>query len=180
LLNLSSLANDAGISVTTAKRWLSLLETSFLLFLLRPHHRNFNKRLVKSPKLYFVDTGLLCYLLRITSPRQLTTHAARGAVFESWVVSEMLKSYHNRGATPDLYFWRDSTGHEVDLLLEYNDELVPIEVKSGQTYTSDYLKGLIYWKSLPDQARGRAVLVHGGDSSYMRQRIAVLSWRHWE
>ncbi len=96
LLNLSSLAADGGISVTTAKRWLSLLETSFILSLLRPHHRSFNKRLVKSPKLYFLDSGLLCYLLRIQSPEQLTTHAARGAVFESWVVSELLKNYHNR------------------------------------------------------------------------------------
>ncbi len=180
LLNLSSLAADGGISVTTAKRWLSLLETSFLLFLLRPHHRSFNKRLVKSPKLYFLDTGLLCYLLRIQSSEQLATHAARGAVFETWVVSELLKNCYNRGATPDLYFWRDSTGHEIDLLLDQGAELVPIEIKSGQTFASDYLQGLTYWKSLPDQADARAALVYGGDLSYLRQGVAVLSWQHWE
>jgi len=180
LLNLSALAADGGISVTTAKRWLSLLVTSFIVFLLRPHHRSFNKRLVKSPKLYFLDTGLLCYLLRIHGPEQLTTHAARGAVFESWVVSELLKNYYNRGATPDLYFWRDSSGHEIDLLLDHGEELVPIEVKSGQTFASDYLKSLAYWRSLPDQERCRAALVYGGDSSYMRQRTVVLSWQQWE
>jgi len=180
LLNMASMAADCGISVTTVKRWLSILETSFIIFLLRPHHRNFNKRLVKSPKLYFLDTGLLCYLLRIQSPEQLTTHCARGAVFESWVVTELLKNYYNRGATPDLYFWRDSTGHEIDILIDHGQELVPIEVKSGQTFASDFLKSLAYWKSLPGQEHCRAALVYGGDSSYMRHRIAVLSWQHWE
>lgn len=180
LLNLSSLAADGGVSVTTAKRWISILQTSFLLFLLRPHHQSFNKRLVKSPKLYFLDSGLLCYLLRIHSPEQLTTHAARGAVFESWVVSELLKNYHNRGAAPDLYFWRDSSGHEIDLLLDQGQELVPIEIKSGQTFAGDYLKGLTYWRSLPDQEHARAALIYGGDESYMRQEIAVISWQHWE
>ena len=135
---------------------------------------------MKSPKLYFLDTGLICYLLRIQSPEQLTTHSARGAVFKSWVVTELLKNYYNRGVTPDLYFWRDSTGHEIDILMDHGQELVPIEVKSGQTFTSDYLKGLTYWKSLPDQEHCRAALVYGGDPSYIRQGIAVLSWRHWE
>lgn len=180
LLNMSSIAADGGISVSTAKRWLSILETSFIIFLLRPHHRNFKKRLVKSPKLYFLDSGLLCYLLRIRSPEQLTTHSARGAVFESWVVSELLKSYRNRGTTPDLYFWRDSTGHEVDILLDQGEDLVPIEVKSGQTFTDDYLKSLTYWRTLPGQTHCRAALVYGGDASYVRQTVSVLSWRHWE
>jgi len=177
---MSSIATDGGIAVSTAKRWLSILEASFVVFLLQPHHRNFKKRLVKTPKLYFFDTGLLCYLLRIRSPEQLTMHSARGAVFESWVISELLKGYHNRGETPDLYFWRDSTGHEIDILLDQGQELVPIEVKSGQTFNSDYLKGLNYWRSLPDQVQCRAALVYGGDVSYRREGIPVLSWRHWE
>jgi len=128
--------------------------------------------------LHFLDTGLLCYLLRIASPAQLTIHAARGAVFESWVVSELLKNYYNRGATPDLYFWRDSTGHEIDLLLDQGGELVSIEIKSGQTFASDYLQGLTYWRSLPDHADAPAALVYGGDTSYLRQGIAVLSRQH--
>jgi len=118
LLNLSSLANDCGISHTTARRWLSVLETSFLVTLLRPHHRNFSKRLVKSPKLFFLDTGLLCYLLRIRSPEDLAIHALRGSVFESYVVSEFLKNHLHHGQEADLYFWRDSAGHEIDLIIE--------------------------------------------------------------
>jgi predicted AAA+ superfamily ATPase len=101
-------------------------------------------------------------------------------VFEAWVFSELLKNYYNRGATTDLYFWRDSTGHEVDLLLDQGEELVPIEAKSGQTFAADYLQGLTYWRSLAGQKHKRAALVYGGDSSYMREGIAVLSWRHWE
>ena len=93
---------------------------------------------------------------------------------------QLLKNYYNRGATPDLYFWRDSTGHEIDILMDHGQELVPIEVKSGQTFASDFLKSLAYWKSLPGQEHCRAALVYGGDSSYIRHRIAVLSWQHWE
>ncbi len=104
LLNASSLASDAGVSHTTVRRWLSILGASFVVYLLRPHQRNFNKRLVKSPKLYFVDTGLLCYLLRIQNAADLITHAGRGAVFETWVVSEALKNFYNRGAEADSYF----------------------------------------------------------------------------
>jgi uncharacterized protein len=101
-------------------------------------------------------------------------------VFETWVISELLKNYHNRGATPDLYFWRDSAGHEIDLVLDRGGELVPIEIKSGQTFAADFLQGLTYWRSLPDQQHGPAALVYGGDASYLRQEIAVLSWQHWE
>ena len=99
---------------------------------------------------------------------------------EQYTVVLLLKNYYNRGATPDLYFWRDSTGHEIDLLLDHGGELVPIEIKSGQTFAGDYLQGLTYWRSLPDQANARAALVYGGDVSYMRQGITVLSWQHWE
>lgn len=179
LLNLSSLGADCGISHATARRWLSILEASFLVFLLRPHHRNFNKRLVKSPKLYFVDTGLLCYLLRIRSPEDLRNHVARGAVFESFVISEVLKSYHNQGMEPDLHFWRDSTGHEVDLIVDLGAELTPVEIKSGETVASDFFKGLRYWLDLSGRTEGPAALVYGGDSSFRRQGAAVYSWRHW-
>ncbi|MHC4478614.1 MAG: ATP-binding protein [Planctomycetota bacterium] len=179
LLNMSSLAADCGISVPTAKRWLSILEASFVIVLLRPHFKNFNKRLVKSPKLYFLDTGLLCYLLRVRSSAELRIHAARGAVFESWALSELLKNYHNRGLEPDVYFWRDSAGHEVDFLVEQGQELIAIEIKSGETMASDSMKGLDFWRSLPGQGKCRAALVYGGDSSYMRRNIAVTSWQDW-
>lgn len=179
LLNASSLAADAGVSHTTVRRWLSILEASFIIYLLQPHHRNFNKRMVKSPKLYFLDTGLLCYLLRIQSAADLTTHAARGAIFETWVVSEVLKNYYNRGAEPDIYFWRDSAGHEIDLLIDRGAKQIPIEVKSGQTIASDFFAGVEYWRDLARQPDDPACLIYGGDTSYTRRRVSVVSWADW-
>ena len=179
LLNLSSLAADSGISHSTAHRWLSILEASFLIYLLRPHFKSFNKRLIKSQKLYFLDTGLLCYLLRIRNSDDLRLHAARGAVFETWVLSELLKNYFNWGLEPDIYFWRDSAGHEVDLLIDLGSELVPVEIKSGETIGSDFFKGLDYWRSLPGQEQSAAVMVYGGKRSFTRKNIAITSWAHW-
>ena len=179
LLNLSSLGADCGVSHATAARWLSVLEASFIVYLLRPHYANFNKRLIKSPKLHFLDTGLLCYLLRIRSAEELVNHSSRGAVFETFVVGELLKAYSNRGIEPRVYFWRDSTGHEVDLIIDRGRDLVPIEVKSGETIAGDFFKGLEYWRSLPGQEEAPAALVYGGDTSAKRRGVAVYSWRHW-
>lgn len=179
LLNVSGLANDAGISHATARRWLSILEASYLVILLRPHHRNFNKRLIKSPKLYFLDTGLLCYLLRIRDADDLRLHASRGAVFETWVITEALKNCRNRGVEPDLYFWRDSTGREIDLIIDRGRTLVPVEIKSGQTVSSDFFRELEFWRGLPGQADCPAALVYGGNTSHRRRGVTVLSWQHW-
>jgi len=176
LLNLTSLANDCGISHTTARRWLSILDASFLVTLLRPHYRNFGKRLIKSPKLHFLDTGLLCYLLRIRSPDDLRFHASRGAVFESYVLSELYKNFVNQGVEADLYFWRDATGHEIDILMEINNELVPIEVKSGQTITGDYFKCIELWRKLADDAEHPAALVYTGDKTFRRKKVTVYRW----
>lgn len=176
LLNTSSLANDCGISQPTARRWISVLEASFLVLLLRPHHRNFNKRLVKSPKLYFLDTGLLAYLLRIRSPDELRTHSSRGAIFESFVVSELMKNALNRGKEPDLHFWRDSAGHEVDLLLGRGKDLVPIEIKSGATLVNDFFAGLRYWLNLAGTPDAPAALIYGGDRSVRRSGVVAYSW----
>jgi len=179
LLNTSALAADGGVSHTTVRRWLSILEASYIVYLLRPHHRNFNKRLIKSPKLYFLDTGLLCYLLQIQKPADLVTHAARGPIFETWVVSETLKNFYNRGVEPTLYFWRDSAGHEIDLLIDQGVNQIPIEIKSGQTIASDFFADIQYWRDLADQPEGAAALVYGGDSSYKRQGVFVVSWSDW-
>jgi len=176
LLNLVSLANDCGISHTTARRWLSVLEASFLVTLLRPHHRNFNKRLVKSPKLFFLDTGLLIYVLRIRSMDELRTHSARGAIFESFVVSELMKNALHGGREPDLYFWRDSAGHEIDILVEQDSDLIPIEVKSGETIADDFYKGLRYWLGLAQTPKGPSALVYGGNRSLRRSSIISYSW----
>ena len=179
LLNTSSLAGDAGVSHTTVRRWLSILEASFVVHLLRPHHRNFKKRLVKSPKLYFLDSGLLCYLLRVQDADALVSHAARGAIFETWVVSEALKNFYHRGVKPDLYFWRDSAGREIDLLFDRGETQIPVEVKSGQTIASDFFGNIKYWRTLAGQSDGGAGLVYGGDASYKRQGVSVVAWSDW-
>jgi predicted AAA+ superfamily ATPase len=176
LVNLTSLANDCGISHPTARSWLSVLETSFLVKLLRPHHRNFNKRMIKSPKLYFLDTGLLCYLLRIRTPDDLRTHAQRGAIFESLVLSELTKNFLNRGLDPDLSFWRDSSGQEIDFLIDRGQELVPIEAKSATTLAGDALTGLSRWQAMSGQTGGPAALVYGGDECSHRSAAMVYSW----
>lgn len=176
LLNLSSLAADCGISQPTARRWISVLEASFLVLLLRPHHRNFRKRLVKSPKLYFLDTGLLAYLLRIRSPDELRTHSSRGAIFESLVVAELTKNAIHRGEEPSLAFWRDSVGHEVDIVLDRGTQLVPIEIKSGETLAEDSFAGLRYWLDLAEMPNAPAALIYGGRESFRRSGTAVVSW----
>jgi predicted AAA+ superfamily ATPase len=176
LLNLSGLAADGGIAHTTAKRWISLLEASFILVLLRPYYKNFGKRLTKSPKLYFLDTGLLCSLLRIQSPEDLYLHAARGSIFESFVLSEFYKNFLHRGEQPGLYFWRDSAGHEVDVLLELGSHLIPVEIKSGETIAADSLKGLNFWRELSGNRRGPAVLVYGGDRLFKREGVSIYPW----
>jgi len=176
LLNLSSLASDCGISHNTAKSWISVLEASYLIFLLSPHHQNFNKRLTKSPKLYFYDTGLVCLLLNLQSSEQLFMHPIRGALFETWVLSELFKRQFNQGVRPNLYFWRDSQGHEIDVLIDKGDKLIPIEIKAGQTINSDYFKGIHYWQDLSKQKEG-AQLIYAGEENQIRSSIEILSWK---
>lgn len=174
ILNMDSLASDAGISPVTAKRWISLLSASYIAFLLKPHSKNFNKRLIKTPKLYFYDTGLLCYLLNIRSASDLTLHSQRGAIFETYIISELMKSSYNAGIEPPFYFWRDSQGHEVDLLIENGEKLLPIEIKSGQTVASSMFSDLNYWQKLSQCEDG--MLVYGGSESYTRNGMKVRSW----
>ena len=177
LLNLSGLASDCGVTHTTARRWLSVLEASFVVILLRPHHRSFGKRLVKAPKLHFLDTGLLCYLLGVRAPEDLPHHASRGAIFESFVVSEVAKSFENRGERAPLFFWRDSTGKEIDLLVDLGERLIPIEVKSSQTVASDFLDGLRLWRKMRKDSEAPAALLYGGEEFFRREGVAVYPWR---
>ena len=177
LLNLSSLAADCGISQPTARQWLTVLQASHLVSLLPPYHRNFGKRLVKSPKLHFLDTGLLCHLLRISSPDDLHTHAMRGLVFETWVVSETLKHRFNLGLQADLYFWRDNHGLEVDLMFEHASRLYAVECKSGTTYSGDWLTPARRWRQAAGALAADPILVYGGEQSHARDDHQVLSWR---
>jgi len=176
LLNLSGLASDCGISHTTAKRWLSVLEASFIITLLRPHYQNFGKRLIKSPKLYFLDTGLLCYLLQVHSPEELFHRAERGAIFESFIVSEIYKNFTHRGEQPSLYFWRDAAGHEVDIIIDMGTELIPVETKSAQTIASDFFNNLVYWRNLSGEETIPAALIYGGEESFKRLEVIVYPW----
>ena len=178
LLNLNSLSADCGISQPTARQWLTVLQASGLVALLPPYHRNFGKRLVKTPKLYFLDSGLLCYLLRIASADDLAHHAQRGAVFETWVVSETLKHRFNRGLSADLYFWRDNHGLEVDLVFEHGPHLQAVECKSGSTYSADWLAPARRWRGAVGTEAADPVLVYGGRASRATADHQVLSWQH--
>lgn len=177
LLNLSSLATECGITHNTAKAWISVLEASYVVFLLRPHHANLNKRLVKSPKLYFYDVGLACWLLGIQTPGQIETHPLRGNIFETFIVSELMKSFFNRGERPPLYFWRDSHGNEVDVIVEQGHRLMPIEIKSGRTLTRESFTGLEKWGALAGDSVIQPTLVYGGEESYLHKGIQVRGWR---
>jgi len=176
LLNLSALAADCGISHTTARSWLTVLEASYVVYLLQPYHQNFGKRLVKMPKLYFLDTGLLCHLLRIDSPQTLATHALRGAIFESWVVSETLKHRFNQALPADIYFWRDNHGVEVDLVFEHAGKLHAVEIKSGATFATDWVKACQRWQRYAGTIAADPVLVYGGQDSYSVQGVQVRAW----
>ena len=176
LLNLSSLATDCGISQSTATAWLSILEASYIVFRLAPHFANFGKRLVKTPKLYFHDTGVASFLLGIQTPEQLTTHPARAALFETMVVAEYQRARWNRGEVANLYFWRDSSGIEVDLLLDDAGLLRPVEIKSGQTIAGDMFNGLKKWQTL-SASPAEPSLLFGGDGTYLRSGVRVIGWR---
>lgn len=177
ILNLSALGDDCGITHNTAGAWLSVLQAGFIVFLLRPHYKNFNKRLIKRPKLYFHDPGLLCYLLGIDTPQSLAIHAFRGHIFETWVVGELLKGRFNRGLKENIYFWRDNVGHEVDCLIDRGMTLIPVEIKSGETVTRDFFKGLNYWYKISESPSGEGYLIYGGDMDQKRKEGHVLGWR---
>ena len=154
ILNLSSLAQDCGISHTTVRQWLNILEASYLIFFLQPFHQSFNKRLIKMPKLYFYDTGLACMLLGLEKERQLETHYLKGALFENLIVLEIFKRRLNQGLPANLYFWRDRTGHEVDLLAEWGSDIHAIEIRASSTFQSDFIKNVQYFCELSQIAKG--------------------------
>lgn len=176
LLNVSSLGSDAGVSHVTAKKWLSILSAGYITHLLRPHHENFGKRLVRTPKLYFTDTGLLCRLLGIRNPHDLRLHPLRGAIVENLVVSEIRKGFMHRGERPPIWFWRDSRGREVDVVIDLGVRKIPVEIKAGERVPSDAFRGLEHYGKLRGQSGG--VVVHGGDAApYPRRNCIIRSWR---
>ena len=175
-LNLSELAADAGITQPTAKQWLTALRIGFIVTLLPPHHVAYRKRLRKRPKLHFLDTGLACHLLGVREPETLAAHPLRGALFESYVVGELVKAFWNLRRDAPLFHWRDARGHEVDVLIELGESVVPLEVKSGMTVPPDAVSALRRWTSLPGNPNEGGVLVHGGAERFRLHGCAVLPW----
>lgn len=163
VLNLHSLGNDCGISANTAKAWLSVLETGFIVHLLQPYHHNFNKRMMKSPKIYFYDTGLVCYLLGLDKADQVASHFLRGGLFENLVIADALKYYYNKGKQSPLYYWKDKTHKEIDLIIDQgNRNAIPIEIKSGETRTNDYFKNFDYWNKISDVKKPVNTTIYAG------------------
>jgi len=174
LLNLNSLGNETGISHTTAREWISILEASYILFLLPPWHANISKRLVKTPKIYFWDVGLASYLLGLQEVRHISRDPLRGNLFENMVVADICKQYYHQGHRPGLCFFRDSTGNEVDLVVQRGDDLALVEIKSGQTVSRQFFKGLDRFKHIvPNRIRG-GILIYGGATPQARSDWPVM------
>jgi uncharacterized protein len=175
VLNLSSLANDTGITVNTAKSWLSLLEASFIIFQLQPYYKNYSKRLIKSPKLYFYDTGLACSLLHIKDAEMVKTHYLYGSLFENIVIAEIVKKQHHLGKQPSVYYWRESNGTEIDCIIEQgNNEIMAIEIKGGATFNKDYLKNLNKFPSKDTKVNKK--LIYTADNTFTISDIQMFGW----
>ena len=176
LLNMTALANDCGIDQKTVASWLSILQSSYIIYLLKPYYNNFNKRITKTNKLYFYDTGVACSLLGIKSAEQIPIHAAKGALFENMIVSELLKDRFNKGENDNLYYWRDKTGNEVDILTGNEEQLTAIELKAGETISTDFFKGLNYFSALQTDTIEK-LLIYGGNQEQQRSNgIYVKPW----
>jgi len=179
LLNISDLAENCGITPPTATKWLSVLEASYIVFLTQPHFKNFNKRIIKTPKLFFYDTGVACNLLGINSTKVLSASPFRGPLFENLIMSDFNKQFLNNGHKPTLYFWRDHNGRvEVDCIVEKNIHLIPIEIKSSETISSsNFFDGLKLWNELSQTTAENNYVVYGGDQNQKRQFGTIVSWR---
>ena len=176
LLNLSALSNDCGITHNTIESWIGILETSFIAYRLRPFHSNFNKRLIKMPKLYFYDTGIACSLLGIQDKEQLNTHPMKGALFENYVIGELLKENANNNVPDNLYFWRDKTGNEIDCVIDQYPNVKLIEMKSGKTITQEFFGGFKYWNHIKNAPKTLNYLIYGGLEKQSRDIATILDW----
>jgi len=180
LINASSLANEVGVSSPTITGWISSLKSTYICFTLSPHFNNFNKRIVKTPKLYFYDTGLLCYLLGINSMEQLFIHPLRGNIFENFIISEYLKKKANNGESINLYFWRDQKGHEIDLIEDCSSYLFPIEIKMSETFNKRFIKNIEYLNTLQkDEISGikiKGKVIYSGKNESVFKDIKLDNW----
>jgi predicted AAA+ superfamily ATPase len=175
-LNNSALAVETGVDVKTIQSWIGILESSFIIYLLKPHHKNFNKTIVKRPKVYFYDSAIVCYLLGIRDNSQLQTHPLRGAIFEGMVVTELIKKRTNAGLPINLFYWRDKTGHEIDIIIDNAGKLLPIEIKSGKTINTEFFKNMDYWSDL-SKVKKSMVLYAGSQNQKRSNGRETLNWR---
>lgn len=177
LINYSNISNALGISIPTVKQWISILETSGIIFILQPYFSNFSKRIVKTPKLYFVDTGILCHLLSIRNIDHLISHPLIGSIFETFIVGECFKRFYNLGEVPPLYFWRDRLGNEIDLLITDRNELFPVEIKLSQTYTKSFKSSVEKWLNLPGNNMQKGLVIYTGKEAVnLKSNIPVIPW----
>lgn len=175
-VNLTSLGNECGVSDHTIKRWISILQASYIAFVLQPYHTNINKRLVKTPKLYFYDTGLVCYLLKIKQV-DIAMHPSKGNLFESLMLSEVLKWHYNHGKIPSVYFWQDKSGNEIDCIIEHGRTVVPVEFKAGRTTSDRFFQSLKSWQEDHPQFGNKGFVVFGGAAEQTRGYSNLLSWQ---
>lgn len=175
-LNSSSLAVETGVDVKTIQSWIGILESSFIIYLLKPHHINFNKTIVKRPKIYFYDTALVCYLLGIQTAVQLSLHHSRGAIFETMVITELIKKRTNKGESINLFYWREKTGREIDIIVDTAGKLLPVEIKAGKTISNEFFRNIEYWCKLSQQ--NQSILLYGGEQEQKRSDGKwVMNWR---
>lgn len=177
VLNLTALSNDTGMSVPTIKQWLNILEASYIIFLLQPFYNNLGKRLIKSPKLYFYDTGLLCSLLQLQSSEQLFSYHLRGHIFESYIITDLMKQRFNKGVNPNIYFWRDQSDYEVDCIIEEHNRLIPAEIKSTQTFNPHFFEYLTKWNELTKTDPAHNIIIYGGIMSQDTQKGRLVGWK---
>jgi uncharacterized protein len=177
MVNISQLGAELGLDQRTVRAWLSVLEASFIVYLLPSFHQNYEKRVVKTPKLYFYDSGLAAWLLGMRTSADFLVHFARGALFENFVLHELRKCYWNRGEKPGFFFWQDSNANEIDLIIENGTRLDALEIKSGKTIQPDFFKNLDRFEKISDGA-ARRWLVYGGDQTQVRQSGRILNWRN--
>ena len=177
LFSAAAISNECGIDVRTVNAWIGILQSSYIIFLLPPHHYNFNKRVVKSPKLYFYDTGVACSLLGLKSKEEISVSHFKGALFENYVITEIMKSNLNTGTNAKLYFWRDNNGTEIDLIIDNNGKLLPIEIKSSQTYNEEFQRSLLKWNNYSGN-KGGVLLYSGTMEMKTTENIQVLNWKN--
>lgn len=175
LVNYASLATDVGVSAVTIKEWISVLEATYIIVRLEPYFENFGKRVIKSHKIYFIDTGLLCYLLGIDTMDQLIKDPLYGNIFENWIILELMKARYNKALDPRLYFYRDISGKEVDLLFQKGSHLIPIEIKSNKTFSPSFLNGLKYFHEQSPKKAMDGILIYGGSKSQKIENYQLLT-----